>query len=140
MSTDCAPLSADLYLYTYEYDFRDTFITSKRLHLAKRFNNTFRYIDDLISLNNKPFGIHINNIYPSELELTETTESSNSASYLDLHALAYIKDHPTFQLYDKSDNFNFPIVNFPDLDSSIPVKLAYGVYISQLIRYNWTCS
>ncbi len=38
-------------------------------------------------------------------------------------------------LRDKRDYFNFPIVNFPHLDSNIPVKSAYGVYVSQLIRF-----
>ena len=38
------------------------------------------------------------------------------------------------KLYDKRDDFNFPIVNFPFLSSNIPASPAYGVYIS-LIRY-----
>ena len=39
------------------------------------------------------------------------------------------------KLYDKRDDFNFPIVNFPFLSSNIPASPAYGVYVSQLIRY-----
>jgi hypothetical protein len=46
----------------------------------------------------------------------------------------------TTQLYDKRDDFNFSIVNFPYLCSNIPVSHAYGVYISQLIRYARACS
>jgi hypothetical protein len=38
-----------------------------------------------------------------------------------------------FKTFDKRDNFNFPIVNFPLICSNIPVAPAYGVYISQLI-------
>ncbi|KAK3093639.1 hypothetical protein FSP39_018327 [Pinctada imbricata] len=38
-------------------------------------------------------------------------------------------------LYDKRDNFNFSIANFPFLSSNIPSLPAYGVFISQLIRY-----
>ena len=41
----------------------------------------------------------------------------------------------TTRLYDKRDDFNFPIVNFPFLSSNIPSAPAYGVYVSQLIRY-----
>jgi hypothetical protein len=37
--------------------------------------------------------------------------------------------------YDKRNYFNFPIVNFPFIGSNIPAAPAYGVYISQLIRY-----
>ena len=37
--------------------------------------------------------------------------------------------------YDKCDDFAFPIVNFPYLSSVVPESLAYGVFVSQLIRY-----
>jgi hypothetical protein len=41
------------------------------------------------------------------------------------------------KLFDKRDDFNVPIVNFPFIKySSIPAAIAYGVYISQLIRYS----
>ena len=43
------------------------------------------------------------------------------------------------KLYDKRDDFDFPIVNFPFLSSNIPASPAYGVYISQLIRYARAC-
>ena len=39
------------------------------------------------------------------------------------------------KLYDKRDDFNFNIVNSPFLSSNIPQSPAYGVYVSQLIRY-----
>jgi hypothetical protein len=44
------------------------------------------------------------------------------------------------KLYDKRDDFNFHIVNFPFICSNIPAAPAYGVYISQLIRYSRACS
>ena len=37
-------------------------------------------------------------------------------------------------MYDKRDDFDFDIVNFPFLDRDIPRSTYYGVYISQLIR------
>jgi hypothetical protein len=40
---------------------------------------------------------------------------------------------------DKRDDFNFPIVNFPFICCNIPAAPAYGVYISQLIRYSRAC-
>ena len=43
------------------------------------------------------------------------------------------------KLYDKRDAFNFEIVNFPNMDSNIPLGPAYGVYISQLVRYSIAC-
>jgi hypothetical protein len=39
------------------------------------------------------------------------------------------------KIYDKQDDFNFKIINFPNMCSNIPASPAYGVYISQLIRY-----
>ena len=39
------------------------------------------------------------------------------------------------RLYDKRDDFDFHIVNFPYLSSNRPSGPSYGVYISQLIRY-----
>ena len=44
------------------------------------------------------------------------------------------------KLYDKRDDFDFHIVNFPFLSSHIPSSPSYGVYISQLIRYARCCS
>ena len=36
----------------------------------------------------------------------------------------------TTKLYDKRDDFNFPIVNFPFMCSNISAAPAYGVYIA----------
>ena len=66
-------------------------------------------------------------------------ETAASSSYLDCYL--YIDNGKlTTRLYDKRDDFNFPIVNFPFLSSNIPSAPAYGVYVSQLIRYARTCS
>ena len=40
-----------------------------------------------------------------------------------------------FKIFEKSDDFNFLIVNFPFICNNIPAAPAYGVYISQLVRY-----
>ena len=44
------------------------------------------------------------------------------------------------KLYDKRDDFNFRIVNFPFLSSNIPSGPSYGVYISQIIRHARCCT
>jgi hypothetical protein len=41
----------------------------------------------------------------------------------------------SYQIYDKRDNFDFPIVNYPDLSGNIPSRQSYSVFISQLVRY-----
>ena len=44
------------------------------------------------------------------------------------------------KIYDKRDDFNFEIVNFPFLDGDVPRSPSYSVYISQLIRFARVCS
>ncbi len=90
---------------------------SKKRQLFKNINFTFRYIDDLINMKNKHFHIHISNIYPPELELKETTESTTTVYYLD--HLADSDGMLRFKLFDKRYYFTFPIVNFTDLDSNV---------------------
>ena len=88
-----------------------------------------------MSINNPKFGDYINIIYPVELEIKDTTDADHHASYLDL-LLKYDNFHRLqIKLYDKRDNFNFDIVNFPFLCSNIPQSPANGVFVSQLIRY-----
>ena len=60
--------------------------------------------------------------------------SDTEASFLDLHLL--ISDgFAKTKIYDKRDDFDFDIVNFPFLDGIVPRSMSYGVYISQLIRF-----
>ena len=39
------------------------------------------------------------------------------------------------KFFDKRDDFDFEMVNFPFLDGDVPRSTSYGVYISQLIRF-----
>ena len=87
------------------------------LVLAKKFNNTMRYIDDLLTLNNATFHSVIAD--PSELQLKKTTECGTQLSYLDILITIENGKYST-AVYDKRDNFNFNIVNFPYLSSNIP--------------------
>ena len=136
MGTNCAPLLADLFLHSYEAEFIQSLLKDKKKkHLAKFFNFTFRYIDDVLSLNNPHFSEYLHLIYPSQLEIKDTTETRRSASYLDLFLEIDKDGRLKTRIYDKRDDFNFPIVNFPFLSSNIPSAPAYGVYVSQLIRY-----
>ena len=62
-----------------------------------------------------------------------------SASYLDLNLKIDSGGWLRTKLYDKRDDFNFPIVHFPFICSNIPAVPAYGVYISQMIQYSRAC-
>ena len=65
-------------------------------------------------------------IYPIELEIKDTTDTVKSASYLDLHLEIDNEGRLKTKLYDKRDDFSFPIVNFPFLSSNIPAAPAYS--------------
>ena len=126
MGTNCAPLLADLFLCSCENEFLDKLIKEGKRKLARKFKLSYRYTDDLISFNNKRFKELISDIYPKELTISETTESTSVASYLDLLLT---------KLYDKRDAFGFHIVNFLFMSSNTSSAPAYVFYASQLIRY-----
>ena len=138
--TNCAPLLADIFLYSYEAVFIQSLLLTGRKRLASQFNFTYRYIDDVLSINNSDFENYLGQMYPPELEIKDTTESNTSASYLDLFLSIGRYGQLHTSLYDKRDDFNFHITNFPFLSSNIPSSPAYGVFISQLIRYARACS
>ena len=140
MGTNCAPLLADIFLYSYEAEFIQSLLSAGKKRLASQFNFTYRYIDDVLSINNPDFENYLGQMYPPELEIKDTTESNTSASYLDLLLSIGRDGQLRTSLYDKRDDFNFHITNFPFLSSNIPSSPAYGVFISQLIRYARACS
>ena len=55
MDTNCTPLLADLFLYYYEAVFVQDILHEKKKSLAVIFNFTFRYIGDVLSINNNHF-------------------------------------------------------------------------------------
>ena len=84
MGTNCAPLLADIFLYSYEVEFIQSLLSAGKKRLASKFNFTYRYIDDVLSINNPYFKSYRGQIYPPELEIKHTTDSNTSAPYLDL--------------------------------------------------------
>ena len=135
------PLSWLTYFYTHTK--RNSYSLCSQLErkkIASQFNFTYRYIDDVLSINNPNFENYLGQMYPAELEIKDTTESNTSASYLDLLLSIECDGQLQTSLYDKRDDFSFHITNFPFLSSNIPPSPAYGVFISQLIRYVRACS
>ena len=88
---------------------------------------TYRYIDDVLSINNPDFENHLGQMYNAELEIKNTTEINTFASYLDLPLSIGRESQLRTSLYDKRDDFNIHITNFPFLSSNIPSSPAYGV-------------
>ena len=65
--------------------------------------------------------------------------SDIEAPFLDLD-LSITNGMVSSKIYDKRDDFNFEIVNFPFFDGDVPCSPSYGVYISQLIPFARVCS
>ena len=140
MGTNCAPLIADLFLYCYESQFMTKISKDpSQQHLVDKFNNTFRYLDDILALNNDDFNTYINDIYPAELTLNKANTDNQHCSFLDLD-INITNGKLETKIYDKRDDFSFPIVNYPFLDGDVPMAPSYGVYISQLVRFARVCN
>ena len=140
MGTNSSPLLANLFLYFYENEFLDKLIKEGKRKLARKLNLSYHYVDDLISFNNKRFKEFISDIYPKELTISETIESTSVVSNLDLLFTRDKSNNVTTKLFDKCDAFGFHFVHFPFMLSNILSAPAYGVYASQLIRYAPCCS
>ena len=112
MGTNYAPLVADLFLFCYERHFMTSFSDIKQAEIIEAFKSTSRYLDDLLNIDNPYFEGMINRIHPSELQLNKTYTSDTEAPFLDLH-LFISNGFVSSKIYDKRDDFDFDIVNFP---------------------------
>ena len=130
------------FLFCYERDFfvsvmRETFLSlsdNNQTDIIEAFYSTSRYLGDLLNIDNPYFEQMVGQIYPTELQLNKANSSDTEAPFLDLN-LSITNGIVSSKIYDKRDDFNFEIVNFPFLDGDVPRSPSYGVYISQLIRF-----
>ena len=83
--------------------------------VIEAFNSTSRYLDDLLNIDNNFCDSMVNHIYPSELQLNKANVSDAEASFFDLH-LSISDGFVKTKIYNKRDDFDFDIVNFPFLD------------------------
>ena len=136
MGTNCAPFIANIYLHIYEYEYLLKLIQQGELNTAKLLSKTFRYQDDCIAVNDDGvFSQHFSQMYDgSKMELKPTNISRDKCTFLDLNISIY-RGKFLYRSYDKRDDFNFTVVNYPNLHGNIPSSQSYGVYISQLVRF-----
>ena len=133
MGSDPAPFIANLFLYIYENRFM-TNLKKYDLARAKNLRHVFRFIDDLISLNdNDEFMRSHKEIYPPEMELKVENENNFSGSFLDL-ALAIGEGVIDTKLFDKRDAFNFSVVRMPYKCSNIPKKMFFSTIGAEILR------
>src|ERR1700722_18605404 len=112
MGTDWAPFLANLFLFSYEFQWMYEKLKRKQFYLLNKFKHCCRYIDDLFAINNNKTLLRLKHkTYPPELDITTDDENDHNVPSLDLDILIK-NDKFSYCIYDKRDKFNFPIVNF----------------------------
>ena len=124
IGTNCALLIADLF---YERDFMLSLSDNNQTDIIEAFNSTSRYLDDVLNIDNPYFEQMVGQIYPTELQLNTANSSYKEAPFLDLNLIT--NGIFSSKIYEKRDDFNFEIINFPLLDGDIPHSPSFGVYI-----------
>ena len=135
MGTNCAPHLANIFLHIYEEEFIESCLEEGKIDVIEKLQGMFRYQDDCIVFDDEGiFELHMEDIYPPELSLNKTNTSVDTCNYLDLTISVY-RHNFNYRSYDKRRDYNFEIVNYPDLGGNIPFKPSYGVFTSQLVRF-----
>ena len=129
MGTNYAPIVADLFLFCYERDFMLSLSDNNQADIIEAFNSTSRYLDDLLDIDNPYFEQMVGQIYPTELQLNKANSSDTEAPRLNLN-LSITNGIVSSKIYDKRDDFNFEIVNFPFLDGDVPRSFLWCIYFS----------
>ena len=119
IGTYCAPLVADLFLFCYERDFMLSLSNNNQADIGEAFNATSGYLDGLLNIDDPHFEQMVNQRYPTELQFSDA-----EAHFLDFD-LSIINGIVSSEIYDKLDDFNFEIVNFPFHAGDVPRSSSY---------------
>ena len=106
MGTNCVPLVADLFLFCYERNFMLSLSDNNQTDIIEAFNSTFRYIDDLLNIDNPYFEQMVGQIYPTELQLNNANSTDTEATFSDLN-LSILNGIVSSKIYDEPDYFSF---------------------------------
>ena len=90
-------------------------------------NDTSRYLDDIFTIDNPEFEKHIPDIYPAELQLNKANTTDKETSFLYLNT-KFIGDDIHTSVYDKRNDFGFPIINFAGLIGCVPRLQSAALY------------
>ena len=132
MGIDPAPFRANLFLHHFESKYMKLLVSAGS-DKAFRFHSTYRFIDDLIAINdNNEFNNSFKNIYPSQLEL-KVEHHGLHATFLDLD-ISIRENMFVYKLFDKRDKFPFHVVRMPHECSNIPSTIFYGSIFSEFLR------
>ena len=128
MGTNCAPLVAGLFLFVMRGTLLCLFLILKQADVIDAFNTTSRYLDDILNINNVYFDNMVSQIYPPEFQLNKANTSGTEAAFLDLH-LSISNGIISTKIYNKRDDFDFEIVNFPYLDGDVSLSTRTSNYL-----------
>ena len=146
MGTNCAGFLANLYCFTYEFDFLKKVINDKNFVVAEELLRTKRYIDDLLAIN----GVHLPNhlylpegIYPKEILTLVTAAEGETVPYMDLLIRQNRRRGLLTAIYDKrlEDKYaNIKVIRYPDTQSVLAMKAKCGIVTSQMYRFLRRCT
>ena len=106
-----------------------------KVEIVEKMSGIFRYQDDCLVFDDDGiFDNYIKYIYPPEMSLKCTNTPEAKVNYLYLTISVY-RGNFNYRSYDKRQEFDFEVVNYPNLSGNIPNKPSYGVFISQLVRF-----
>ena len=99
-------------------------MSNNNIHMARKLSQSYRYIDDLLIFNSDGLmDEHKTNMYPPELVLNKENKTDDHVSFLDIDMTVQHNTHTLYtRIYDKCDDFNFAINNFPNLSGNIHAK------------------
>lgn len=160
MGTNCAPLLANLYLFTFEWEYLKHLLATGSLDIAMTALDDCRYIDDVLFADMEEVESHLYTtnqsigLYPKEfltLELTGSaiiplrptgaaTTNPPSINYMDLTITSDAKGIYT-KIYDKRDHIPAlaNTLRFPHPTSRLSTGCKFAVITSQLYRYHTKC-
>ena len=135
MGSNYSPNLANLYLHFYE----SKFLNRNHEEGRNRYKSTYRYIDDLLSVNNRDVIYDINSIYPRFLEIANTNNDNfRKGSFLDID-IEVNNNRFLTKVYDKRRDFEFEILGLPAFTSNTPNNMTYGIISSQFCRFANIC-
>ena len=92
-------------------DFMTSLTDDNQSDILEALNSTYRYLDDLLNIDNPYFEGMVNQIYPPELQLNKANTSDTDVPFLDLY-LSISNGFVFAKIYDKRVDIDFDIVNF----------------------------
>ena len=66
-------------------------------------------------------------------------DNNKDVDYLDVN-IKISESNISTDIYNKVDDFNFPVVMYTVLNGNMPIEVGYNVFYSQLLRYSTICS